>query len=401
MMLQVIIISSLFILISSMQIDLRLYKDTHSMNYSSNFEIDNYFLYLIPICIGTPPQCFHVFYDVNYTHLLINPIPKNNSHHFMIKDSSTAENSAFPVNIYGDSSESINDKIIVEMNSFSFDWLYGVNVPKTEVIYDGKFGFGRNYDNSSDLYHEKYSLIHRLYNSGKIKRKIFRHKFFNNRKYMRLYFGEINLEELNNNQNYPKCYAKDTTEQLNQINKDLNHLWSCGLKSVKIIDDSNEKIVLFEYFPPDKNIVLFSTVSNIITGPIEQGEKLIDYLVSLPFAKGLCTKNKYHKDRINIRCDWKTDITQFPNIIFELNGVKLVLLSKDLFHKEYGFTQENYSFKGRFDFTPYNQFWTIGENVLRNYDMIFDMDEGSVGFWNVTPERQNENSFLKALGYYH
>ena len=116
MMLQVIIISSLFILISSMQIDLRLYKDTHSMNYSSNFEIDNYFLYLIPICIGTPPQCFHVFYDVNYTHLLINPIPKNNSHHFMIKDSSTAENSAFPVNIYGDSSESINDKIHVEMN---------------------------------------------------------------------------------------------------------------------------------------------------------------------------------------------------------------------------------------------------------------------------------------------
>ena len=30
--------------------------------------------------------------------------------------------------------------------------------------------------------------------------------------------------------------------------------------------------------------------------------------------------------------------------------------------------------------------------------MIFDMDEGSVGFWNYTPERQNENSFLKALG---
>ena len=359
MMLQVIIISSLFILISSMQIELRLYKDTHSMNYSSNYEIDNYFLYLIPICIRTPPQCFHVFYDVNYTHLLINPIPKINSHHFMIKDSSTAENSAFLVNIYGDSSESINDKIILEMNSFSFDWLYGVNLDLEEIMITALICIMRN------------------------------------RKYMRLYFGEINLEEFNNNQNYPKCYAKDTTEQLNQINKDLNHLWSCGLKSVKIIDDSNEKIVLFEYFPPDKNIVLFSTVSNIITGPIEQGEKLIDYLVSLPFAKGLCTKNKYHKDRINIRCDWKTDITQFPNIIFELNGVKLVLLSKDLFHKEYGFTQENYSFKGRFDFTPYNQFWTIGENVLRNYDMIFDMDEGSVGFWNVTPERQMKILFLK------
>ena len=92
------------------------------------------------------------------------------------------------------------------------------------------------------------------------------------------------------------------------------------------------------------------------------------------------------------------DIYKFPTITFFLSGVELVLYPQNLFYKKYQISLETYSYFGRFEFTPYNHFWGFGQSILREYDMIFDMDEGTVGFWNVVHEDPIDlNYFLKVI----
>ena len=67
----------LFKKMKEIEIDLRLVRDSQSYTLDdSNFYMDNEYLYLIPLCVGTPPQCFNVFYEVNFTHLLLSTIER-------------------------------------------------------------------------------------------------------------------------------------------------------------------------------------------------------------------------------------------------------------------------------------------------------------------------------------
>lgn len=105
----------------------------------------------------------------------------------------------------------------------------------------------------------------------------------------------------------------------------------------------------------------------MISAPQEQGEKLIDFLLSFPFVKDKCRKVTFYGDQPNIQCNWSIDIYQFPNIYFELDGVELVLYPKNFFMKEYYVSQETYYYKGRFEFIPYNFFWVFGQSILKEY----------------------------------
>ena len=93
------------------------------------------------------------------------------------------------------------------------------------------------------------------------------------------------------------------------------------------------------------------------------------------------------------------DIYQLPNIYFELDGVTLVLYPKNYFFKEYAMGNEEYVYKGRFQFGKNHFFWGFGQSILKEYDMIFDMDEGSVGFWNIEHKKESDKYLLvKILG---
>ena len=105
--------------------------------------------------------------------------------------------------------------------------------------------------------------------------------------------------------------------------------------------------------------------------------------------------------KLTFYCSWTTDIYQFPTIYFELDGVELALLPKNLFYKEYDtdLGPETFDYIARFEFTSYYSFWTIGQSVLREYDMIFDMDENSVGFWNISKEPEKfDYLYIKIIG---
>lgn len=138
-------------------------------------------------------------------------------------------------------------------------------------------------------------------------------------------------------------------------------------------------------------------IKNIVFGPLSQGQVLFNYLLSLPFTKGCHTT--FYMERLNLCCSWKVDIYQFPNIYFELDGVTLVLYPKNYFYKEYAMGNEEYVYKGRFQFGKNDFFWGFGQSILKEYDMIFDMDEGSVGFWNIEHKKESDKYLLvKILG---
>lgn len=60
---------------------------------------------------------------------------------------------------------------------------------------------------------------------------------------------------------------------------------------------------------------------------------------------------------------------------------------------------EEYVYKGRFQFGKNDFFWGFGQSILKEYDMIFDMDEGSVGFWNIEHKKESDKYLLvKILG---
>ena len=396
-------------LLNAFQIDLSLKRSSHAYTDEEDelkMYIDNDFLYLIPVCLGTPPQCFQVLYEVNFTHLLINQQFLNKKPRFHISQSSTAKNLSSYIEFDKVQSDAFNDNLYFDCFTSPFDWLYGTKILGVQSFYDGKFGFGRNYDNSSEKYHEKYSIVHKLYNLGKINKKIFGHKYFHDRKYVRLYIGEINLEEFNQNKNYPKCYVENTTKRLSTINDDFNHLWACDLKKVRIQIKKDNEISDepgYEIIPKINNSVVFSTVTNEISGPFEQGKQFIDFLLSYPTVNATCKKHLYGResDHLSIVCKWTSDIYQFPTIYFELEGVELTLHPKNYIYKEYDMTLEDFVYKGRFQFTPMDSYWTIGQSVLREYDMIFDMEEGSVGFWNISKEPEKSDFiFIKIVGFF-
>ena len=95
---------------------------------------------------------------------------------------------------------------------------------------------------------------------------------------------KINLEEFNNNKEYPKCFVEKSSKQLSQYSEEFSHFWSCEIKRIIIYNEVEEESlvktnnsILFEYNTTNNNSVLFSTVKNIVFGPLNQGQVLFNY----------------------------------------------------------------------------------------------------------------------------
>ena len=80
-----------------------------------------------------------------------------------------------------------------------------------------------------------------------------------------------------------------------------------------------------------------------------------------------------------IVCDLDIDISDFPDISFDIVGFKMTLLKRDLFRKirvKGGEIKYESVFVGD---STYN-FWNFGEPILKNYDMVFNYEDNTVGF---------------------
>jgi hypothetical protein len=85
-------------------------------------------------------------------------------------------------------------------------------------------------------------------------------------------------------------------------------------------------------------------------------------------------KERYSK----IICDSSLTISSIPDIYFNIKGFQLTLLKDDMFRLVKINGEFKYILKIIID-TRYN-YWNLGEPILKNYNMVFDYEDKSVGF---------------------
>ena len=72
------------------------------------------------------------------------------------------------------------------------------------------------------------------------------------------------------------------------------------------------------------------------------------------------------------------NVKNIPNVVFNVKGFELVLKNDDLFRLVSMNGVNKYICKIIID-TRYN-YWNLGEAVLKNYNMVFNYDDKTIGF---------------------
>ena len=390
----------------SIELDLYLYTNSKSTSITSKRYIDNDFYYLIPICLGTPPQCVEVLYETNFTHLMMNPSPLvdlNDPFNTQKSSTFTAEQHVLAfLNIQGDI---VHDKLQICLDTFDYSFLYNnyLTIKTRYKEFDGVFGFGKSYNDKDIFFNRTFSLVELLYQQKKIPSKIFGHRYFGDRNYLRLFIGEITDDDyidkyVKKKNTFPKCSCHEAGEILGKMSHNqLNQVWSCMLNKAIIFQEGNESV--FYEVNKINTPVIFSTGSNLIRGPLEYGKQIFEYILNLPQYKDKCKEITYGKNKLNIICSWTIDIYNFPKIKFDVGGTTLIAQPYNYLYKVYDSIGDKFVFKGRFEFGDDLKFWSFGQSVLREYDMIFDMENEYVGFWNIEKEPWDRSEFLGVIGW--
>ena len=91
------------------------------------------------------------------------------------------------------------------------------------------------------------------------------------------------------------------------------------------------------------------------------------------------TSNLEEKNQIiKVLCDNDIDKNIFPDISFDIVGFKMTLLKTDLFRKillKDGGKKYEVIIIGDDSY----DFWNFGEPILKNYDMVFNYEDNTVG----------------------
>ncbi len=326
------------------------------------------------ICIGIPEQCFNVVYDTGNIYLILGLDTPNAQFVKKYKPSESQTQKSDSNNLlalpyrYGIiQAREIEDYVQIPeqippryMLSFLGSW----NTTE-KYNFDGILGLGNYYpkeeEEGENSFDERFSYVHNLYSNGIIEKKIFGHQY-NNRTHGNLYFGEVPPSM---GFNFFKCKVAPFIPYSNK--------WHCESRSISLSSGQN--------FTQFKSPMVFDTGYIDIRGPYYEGNTILDNLVSA--SGGKCKMDFNDIDdttRIcKIICDIDLDIKSIPDIGFNLKGFELKLKNIDMFRLVQIDHRRKYLCKIIGD-SRYN-YWVLGEPVLKNYDMVFDYEENSVGFF--------------------
>ena len=340
---------------------------------------DIYNILTTELCIGNPTQCFKLAYDTGNQYLIIG-VTNTKAKFAKLFNTSLSEtfksttNSFFSLPYrYGIiQAREVSDFLKLPNNlqakymlSFMISW----NTTE-KYEFDGILGLGNNYpkadeDNSFD---ERFSLVHNLYSNGVIDKKIFGHEY-KTRKNGYLYLGEVPPSL---GYDYFKCTVSPFIPYLNK--------WHCESRAIAISNGANYT----QYTSP----YIFDTAYIDIRGPFYEGNTILSDIRDAIgekcdfISEDIDEENRY----VKLVCDYDVDIGKAPDVNFYLKGgYNLKLKNIDIFRVVLIEGKKKYLSKIIGD-TRYN-YWNLGEPILKNYDMVFNYEDNSIGF--------NENYNLK------
>lgn len=209
---------------------------------------------------------------------------------------------------------------------------------------------------------QQYSYVSSLYNKKIISNKTFGH-YFTSKDKIKLFFG---FHPRTNFNNY--CFTNSSIH--------LSSYWNCQMELFQIQDKkspiSSEKMELNDH-------VLFNLYINAVIIPYKYGFPLFDRLLKLSSSHCFMHTEKYF---FYISCKELPDEKDIPSLVFSLKGgASLELKSKDFFGKVPGRLNETLpEYKCKVYITHDNINWVIGTPILKNYDMIFDLEKEEIGF---------------------
>ena len=350
------------------------YKNNIRSLVQKDLEITNYKYLLMEteVCIGTPLQCFKVLYDTGSTYLIVGMASKNlkfkKGFKTVISDTYMASNCENIIPFAYKSAvimaHEARDKVTIIENyrlAYLFSFLLAFN--STENIeYEGILGLGNYYPdiNEENSFDARFSFVHYLKMNGIINKLIFGHEYID-RTHGNIYFGE---EPKSMRNGYFRCKSDHFISYMNK--------WHCQILSMYFSNGENYTVL--------GSTAAFDTGYTYIKGPLHQVEIILNKIKEIGGDK--CESIYQLIDDKNqlmrIVCDMDIDKSLFPDISFDIVGFKMTLLKSDLFRKiilKGGEKKYEVIILGD---TTYD-FWNFGEPILKNYDMVFNYEDNTVG----------------------
>ena len=343
------------------------FRNLNSSNFHSYDEFYN--IMSIPLCIGIPKQCFNLVYDTGEMYLIVSNPAKTAmfTKFYNITSSQTSISNTYYYTALQYRNgimqlREVGDYVFFSDNkpSYLFNFLLTWNTTKS-YNFEGILGLGYLYPerDESESFDARFSFIDYLKYNKLINKKLFGHEYYN-RTHGSFYIDEIPYTM---SDNYFKCKVEGFIPYLNK--------WHCKMRSLAFSTGEN--------FTEIHSSVAFSTGYTDIRGPYNEGLIIFDTIMKYTNNKCIVQdvdidKEKYSK----IICDSSLSIQSIPDIYFNIKGFQLTLLKDDMFRLVKINGEKKYICKIIID-TRYN-YWNLGEPILKNYNMVFDYDDKSVGF---------------------
>ena len=342
-------------------------RNLNSSNFHSYDEFYN--IMSIPLCLGIPKQCFNLVYDTGEMYLIVSNPAKTAmfTKFYNITSSQTSISNTYYYTALQYRNgimqlREVGDYVFFSDNkpSYLFNFLLTWNTTKS-YNFEGILGLGYLYPerDESESFDARFSFIDYLKYNKLINKKLFGHEYYN-RTHGSFYIDEIPYTM---SDNYFKCKVEGFIPYLNK--------WHCKMRSLAFSTGEN--------FTEIHSSVAFSTGYTDIRGPYVEGLIIFDSL--MPYFDNKCEIiDNYNDDYTysKIICNNSLSFINIPDILFNIQGFQLILLKDDLFRLVEYNGEKKYICKIIID-TRYT-YWNLGEPILKNYNMVFDYDDKSVGF---------------------
>lgn len=350
--------------------------EENRMNNSNNFNISHSFkLPSINICIGSPSQCVDVIIDTFAYIGWISGLEVSSPHPFNEEKSTTYTQTSSACFSYDYNSFyilgkpsidilKINDNIISPNPDFAF--LLSFAPKKFPILsVDGIMGLSRKLKYKT-VNSKAISLMEYLYQNKIINKKVF--TFVN---YKHSDKGQFFIGELPDHFNITSSFKCQCLLPRNLNDQGwLDEYWNCNLRMI-LFKKKNETINFMLNQP-----IFFKTGNNFII--LTEGQKhLLQLLTTGDILRDKSCVIEGENNELFISCEL-FNVESLGDIIFRINDLtELVLKSEDLF-----MISEKNSSRMESIIRVYRDasYMVIGNALLKNYDISFDMENSIIYF---------------------